>query len=100
MHSLRANSVVVLGNHDLSLLAIGERTPDEQRKVNPDLQRVVLADDRDELLTWLRSQELLHVDRELGWMMIHAGLAPKWTTSASPAPCATTTAARRNAWIR
>ena len=26
VHSLRANSVVVLGNHDLSLLAIGERT--------------------------------------------------------------------------
>jgi bis(5'-nucleosyl)-tetraphosphatase (symmetrical) len=81
VHSLRANSVVVLGNHDLSLLAIGERTPDEQRKVNADLQRVVLADDRDELLTWLRMQELAHVDRELGWMMIHAGLAPKWTTA-------------------
>jgi len=81
VHSLRANSVVVLGNHDLSLLAIGERTPDEQRKVNADLQRVVLADDRDELLTWLRKQELAHVDRELGWMMIHAGLAPKWTTA-------------------
>jgi bis(5'-nucleosyl)-tetraphosphatase (symmetrical) len=81
VHSLRAHSAVVLGNHDLSLLAIGERTPDEQRKVNQDLQRVVLADDRDELLTWLRMQKLAHVDRELGWMMIHAGLAPKWTTT-------------------
>lgn len=81
VHSLRAHSVVVLGNHDLSLLAIGERTPDEQRKVNLDLQRIVLADDRDELLTWLRMQELAHVDRELGWMMVHAGLAPKWTTA-------------------
>lgn len=80
VHSLRANSVVVLGNHDLSLLAIGERTPDEQRKVNTDLQRIVLADDRNELLTWLRMRELIHVDRELGWMMVHAGLAPKWTT--------------------
>ena len=80
VHSLRAHSVVVLGNHDLSLLAIGERTPDEQRKVNADLQRVVLADDRDELLTWLRMQQLAHVDRGLGWMMVHAGLAPKWTT--------------------
>ena len=81
VHSLRASSVVVLGNHDLSLLAIGERTPDEQRRVNPDLQRIVLADDRDVLLGWLRMQELVHVDRELGWMMIHAGLAPKWTTA-------------------
>jgi bis(5'-nucleosyl)-tetraphosphatase (symmetrical) len=71
----------VLGNHDLSLLAIGERSPDEQRKVNPDLQRVVLADDARMLLDWLRMQKLLHVDRDLGWMMVHAGLAPKWTTT-------------------
>ncbi len=80
VHSLRANSVVVLGNHDLSLLAIGQRTPDEQRKVNSDLQRVVLAPDSDELLDWLRMQKLVHADRTLGWMMLHAGLAPRWTT--------------------
>ena len=83
VHSLREHSVVVLGNHDLSLLAISERTPDDQRKVNPDLQRVVLAPDRDELLGWLRRQKLVHVDRKLGWMMVHAGLAPKWTTQAA-----------------
>ncbi len=80
VHSLRAHSVVVLGNHDLSLLAIGARSEEEQRKVNPDLLRIVLAEDRDALLDWLRMQKLAHVDRALGWMMIHAGLAPKWTT--------------------
>ncbi len=80
VHSLRDNSHVVLGNHDLSLLAIGERREEEQRKVNPDLQRIVLAEDRDTLLGWLRRQELVHVDRELGWMMVHAGLSPQWTT--------------------
>ncbi len=79
VHSLREHSVVVLGNHDLSLLAIGARSEAEQRKVNPDLQRVVLAEDRDELLGWLRMQKLAHIDRELGWMMVHAGLAPQWT---------------------
>lgn len=81
VHSLRANSVTVLGNHDLSLLAISERTPDDQRKVNPDLQRVLFADDRDALIGWLRKRPLLHSDRERGWMMLHAGLAPKWTTA-------------------
>jgi bis(5'-nucleosyl)-tetraphosphatase (symmetrical) len=81
VHSLRAHSVAVLGNHDLSLLAIGERTPDEQRKVNADLQRVLFADDTRTLLDWLRQQPLLHADRTLGWMMVHAGLAPKWTTT-------------------
>ncbi|MEG3048851.1 MAG: symmetrical bis(5'-nucleosyl)-tetraphosphatase, partial [Thermomonas sp.] len=80
VHSLREVSHVVLGNHDLSLLAIGERSPDEQRKVNPDLQGVLFADDARELLDWLRMRELAHVDRKLGWMMVHAGLAPKWTT--------------------
>ena len=80
VHSLRANSVVVLGNHDLSLLAIGERREDEQRKVNPDLQGVLFAPDGRELLGWLRMQKLMHVDRELGWMMVHAGIAPKWTS--------------------
>jgi bis(5'-nucleosyl)-tetraphosphatase (symmetrical) len=79
VHSLRASSVVVLGNHDLSLLAIGERKPEEQRKVNPDLQRILFADDARTLLDWLREQPLLHADRALGWMMVHAGLAPKWT---------------------
>ena len=80
VHSLREVSHVVLGNHDLSLLAISQRTPDEQRKVNPDLQGVLFAEDTHELIGWLRMQKLAHLDRELGWMMIHAGLAPKWTT--------------------
>ena len=80
VHSLREQSVVVLGNHDLSLLAIGERRPEEQRKVNADLQRVLFAEDAREMLDWLRTQPLVHADRDLGWMMVHAGLAPKWTT--------------------
>jgi bis(5'-nucleosyl)-tetraphosphatase (symmetrical) len=80
VHSLRDQSHVVLGNHDLSLLAIAQRTQDEQQRVNPDLRRVLFAEDRDVLIDWLRQRELVHVDRDLGWMMVHAGLAPKWTT--------------------
>jgi bis(5'-nucleosyl)-tetraphosphatase (symmetrical) len=79
VHSLREQSVVVLGNHDLSLLAIAERNPDEQRRVNTDLQRILFADDRDVLIGWLRERPLLHSDRSLGWIMLHAGLAPKWS---------------------
>ena len=79
IHSLAIHSTVVLGNHDLSLLAISERSQDDQRRVNPDLQRVLFAEDRDLLIDWLRQQKLLHVDRKLGFAMVHAGLAPKWT---------------------
>jgi bis(5'-nucleosyl)-tetraphosphatase (symmetrical) len=81
VHSLRENCVVVLGNHDLSLLAIAERSAEDQRKVNADLQRVLFAEDGHELIDWLRRRPLLHSDRALGWMMVHAGLAPKWTTA-------------------
>lgn len=80
VHSLRENVVSVLGNHDLSLLAIAQRREEDQRKVNADLQGVLFAHDRDVLLDWLRTCPLLHVDRALGWMMLHAGLAPRWTT--------------------
>lgn len=78
VHSLDLHSTVVLGNHDLSLLAIAERKEADQRKVNPDLQRVLFAEDRDVLIAWLRKRPLLHVDRVLGWALVHAGLAPRW----------------------
>ena len=42
---------------------------------------MLFAEDRDALIDWLRHRPLAHSDRELGWMMIHAGLAPKWTTA-------------------
>ena len=79
VHSLSIHSTVVLGNHDLSLLAIAQRAEADQRRVNPDLQRVLFAEDRDVLIDWLRKQKLLHVDRSLGFAMVHAGLGPKWT---------------------
>jgi bis(5'-nucleosyl)-tetraphosphatase (symmetrical) len=79
VRSLAAQSVLVLGNHDLSLLAIAQRHESDQAKVNPDLRRVLFAPDRDELVGWLRQQKFLHVDRELGFSMVHAGLAPKWS---------------------
>lgn len=79
IHGLREHSIVTLGNHDLSLLAIALRKPDAQAKVNPELREVLFADDAPVLFEWLRSQKLLHHDEQLGWTMIHAGLAPAWT---------------------
>jgi len=73
------SAVVALGNHDLSLLSIAERKREEQGRVNPELREVLFAPDRDELIGWLRRQNLVHVDRELGFMLVHAGLFPRWT---------------------
>ena len=63
--SLGERAIVVLGNHDLSLLAIAERKREDQARVNPELREVLFAPDRDELLDWLRARPLLHVDRTL-----------------------------------
>jgi bis(5'-nucleosyl)-tetraphosphatase (symmetrical) len=79
IHSLREQSVITLGNHDLSLLAIGQRREDAQQRVNPELREVLFAEDAPVLLEWMRMQKLLHHDEALGWTMIHAGLAPSWT---------------------
>lgn len=79
LKSLSGQCIITLGNHDLSLLAIAERTQEAQARVNPELRAVLFAEDRDALLDWLRGQKLMHHDAELGWTMVHAGLAPHWT---------------------
>ena len=70
------SSVVVLGNHDLHLLAAargaGLRDGDES------LAPVLAAPDRGRLLDWLQSRRMLHHDASLGRVMIHAGLPPQW----------------------
>ena len=75
--SLNASAKIVLGNHDLSLIATaaGFRKPSNKDTLDP----ILNAPDRDELLNWLRSQPLLHTDSILGYTMIHAGLPPQWS---------------------
>jgi bis(5'-nucleosyl)-tetraphosphatase (symmetrical) len=77
--SLGPRAIVALGNHDLSLLAIAERKREDQARVNPELREVLFAPDRDELLDWLRQGNLLHIDRGLGFLLVHAGLFPRWS---------------------
>jgi bis(5'-nucleosyl)-tetraphosphatase (symmetrical) len=72
-------AVVVLGNHDLHLLALraGSAEPD------PGLQAVLSAPDRERLLDWLQSRPLLHHDPRLRVSMVHAGLPPQWSLEAA-----------------
>ncbi len=67
-------AVVVLGNHDLHLLAIAEGVA--KIKALDTLDPILAAPDRDALLQWLREQKLLHVDGTFA--MVHAGLMPQW----------------------
>lgn len=75
--SLGNHAVTVLGNHDLHLLAIWSGST--QLAPGSSLKRVLEAPDCDALMNWLRCQSLLHVDRSLNWIMVHAALLPQWT---------------------
>ncbi len=69
---------VVLGNHDLHMLAYSTGVTKHKHHMDT-MDSVLLADDRDELLDWLRHQSLFHHDKKLGFSMVHAGLPPQWT---------------------
>ncbi len=72
--SLADRAIVVLGNHDLHLLAIAEGVA--KTKALDTLDKILAAPDCDALLDWLRKQKLLHVEGKFA--MVHAGLLPQW----------------------
>ena len=78
VRSLGGAATVVLGNHDLHLLALAAEPKPRPRKSDT-LDQVLAAPDREELIAWLASHPLVHSDAALGWSMIHAGLPPQWT---------------------
>lgn len=75
--NLKGNHRIVLGNHDLHLLAIHHHAHPGWEEDT--LQSILTANDREELLGWLIQQPLLHYDEKLGFLMVHAGIAPDWT---------------------
>jgi len=77
IHSLRDNCKIVLGNHDLHLLATAfyHRHPGRKDTIHDILD----ADDAAILLNWLRKQPLVHFDKTLNLLMVHAGLHPDWS---------------------
>jgi bis(5'-nucleosyl)-tetraphosphatase (symmetrical) len=68
---------VVLGNHDLHLLARSFGT--HAGSADDTLEDILQAPDREELFTWLRQLPLIHHDANLGYTLVHAGLAPAWS---------------------
>ncbi|WP_370560362.1 bis(5'-nucleosyl)-tetraphosphatase (symmetrical) ApaH [Edwardsiella tarda] len=67
---------LVLGNHDLHLLAVYAGI--SRNKPKDQLTSLLAADDADSLINWLRRQPVLQVDDELGLAMAHAGISPQW----------------------
>lgn len=75
LHAMGERAQVVLGNHDLHLLAIANGIRASGR--SDTLSAVLAAPDRDELLDWLRRQSLAIMAD--GHLVVHAGVLPHWT---------------------
>jgi bis(5'-nucleosyl)-tetraphosphatase (symmetrical) len=85
IRALGAAATVVLGNHDLHLLAVAHGAAAAKR--GDTLDAILAAPDRAELLEWLLARPLLHVDAARGLALLHAGLPPEWDI-ATAARCA------------
>jgi len=96
VRDLGARARIVLGNHDLNLLAVscGLRKP----HASDTLDDILQADDRDELLTWLRHQPLAFEDD--GMLFVHAGVLPQWSVAETVALSREVeTALQREDWV-
>jgi bis(5'-nucleosyl)-tetraphosphatase (symmetrical) len=81
VRELGARATVVLGNHDLHLLATaaGVRRP----RRGDTLDAVLAAPDKDALVDWLRARPLAHFAE--GHLLVHAGVFPQWSAEATVA---------------
>ncbi len=68
--------VSLLGNHDLHLLAVAHGVRPLHK--GDTFADVLDADDAPHWIDWLKQQKLAHL--EAGWLCVHAGVVPQWST--------------------
>jgi bis(5'-nucleosyl)-tetraphosphatase (symmetrical) len=69
-------AVVVLGNHDLHLLAVAGGFA--RSRPHNAFHSTLNAPDRKQLMEWLTARPLLYHDDALDLTLVHAGLLPQW----------------------
>ncbi|WOT04544.1 symmetrical bis(5'-nucleosyl)-tetraphosphatase [Shewanella youngdeokensis] len=76
IRSLQGSAKVVLGNHELHLLAVHGKL----KRANPKdhLTELLSSSDADSLIDWLRQQPLYQEYIERKILMVHAGIPPQW----------------------
>jgi len=74
LYSIRSSIEIVLGNHDITLIAAYYGI----KKSNSTLDPILASPDAKKLIDWLRKQKFLHVDYQLGYCMSHAGISPEF----------------------
>lgn len=74
IYSIRDSVKVVLGNHDIALIAAYYGI----KKSNPSIDPILKSPDAKTYIDWLRTQKFLHIDYSLGYCMTHAGISPEF----------------------
>ena len=74
LYSIKESVVIVLGNHDIALIASYYGIKKSNESIDPILQSPHVK----KLIEWLREQKFLHVDYGLGYCMSHAGISPEF----------------------
>ncbi len=75
IYSLKHAAQLVLGNHDITLLAAHYHAIPPKKSFKPFLN----APERETLAHWLQQQSFMHTLPELGYIICHAGIYPKWS---------------------
>ena len=74
--SLGDRAKCILGNHDLHLLAVHAGIRRENR--SDTIDDILCAADVESIIDWLRHRPLAYY--EDGYLMVHAGILPEWST--------------------
>ena len=67
---------IVLGNHDINLLAVASGTRAENPKDK--IKNILLDNDLKKYCAWLRQLPIIEVNEAMKIIMVHAGIPPNW----------------------
>lgn len=96
--SLGDSARVVLGNHDLHMLAVVCGVREARHKDTFDA--LLQAPDLQEIVDWLRCQPLFYTDAKLGYSMVHAGIPPGWSIAKTTKRAREVEQVLRSLWFR
>ncbi len=74
LYGIKESVDIILGNHDITLIEAYYGI----KKSNPTIDPILKSPHAKILIDWLRGQNFLHVDYQLGYCMAHAGISPEF----------------------
>lgn len=72
---LGSSAITVLGNHDFYLLATYYKAAPWPYK-NNDFDEILSNKDVKEIIYWLRNRNIIYIDNQLNYILVHAGIHP------------------------